>query len=353
MDQLDQIENETEAAREQRIEISNQLDKLAKRKNKYTDLNEKVKAARLEGHTQISTTDPDARALPKKMNIVEVGYNVITAADLENKLITNFKVANQLDTYQLADVAKDARVVLNKKEDEALTVLADKGFDTGSVLKTCTENNITTIVAVKNRFSNKKNKAFAKNKFYFDEENNLYICPQGHPLKTNGTWYLKKTYNQHRKEYKFQRYSCSHKICKECPFKIDCVGSPLKQRKGRLIERNDSESFIEENIKRYKLNKELYRKRQATVEHQFGVIKRQWGFDFTLLKTIKKVEAEFAIIFTCYNLRRSISILGTSELIKRLKTAFVFVTTFFLGILKIPIPFFVNKKNKHFTFVKF
>jgi len=137
------------------------------------------------------------------MNIVQVGYNVVTAADLKNKLITNFKVANQLDTYQLADVAKDARVVLGKKEDEQLTVLADKGFDTGSELKTCAENNITTIVAVKKRLSNKKNKAFAKNKFFFDENKNEYICPQGHPLKTNGNWYKKKAYSQHRKEYKF------------------------------------------------------------------------------------------------------------------------------------------------------
>ena len=52
--------------------------------------------------------------------------------------------------------------MLEKKEDEDLTVLADKGFDTGSQLKACAENNITTIVAVKKRLSNKKNKAFAK-----------------------------------------------------------------------------------------------------------------------------------------------------------------------------------------------
>ncbi len=43
----------------------------------------------------------------------------------------------------------DARVMLQKKDNEKLTVLADKGFDTGSELKACAENNITTIVAVK------------------------------------------------------------------------------------------------------------------------------------------------------------------------------------------------------------
>ena len=299
MDRLDQVEKETEIEAEQRIEISKKLDHLHKRKLKYDDLENKVKAAREDGHTQFSSVDPDARALPKRMNVVQVGYNIITAADLKNKLITNFKVANQLDTYQLSEVANDAKVVLQKKEDETFTVLADKGFDTGSELKACAENDITTIVAVKKRLSNKKNKAFAKNKFYFDEEKNEYRCPENQLLKTNGTWYTKKAYSQHRAEYKFQRYICSHSICGVCPHKIDCVGVPLKQRKGRFIERSESESYIEENSERYQLNKELYQKRQATVEHRFGIIKRQWGFDYTLLKTKKKVEAEIAIIFTC------------------------------------------------------
>ena len=335
MDRLDQVEKETEIELEQRIEISKKLDHLQKRKIKYDDLDQKVKAARKEGHTQISTTDPDARALPKRMNVVQVGYNIITAADLKNKLITNFKVANQLDTYQLSEMAKDARVVLQKKKDEKLTVLADKGFDTGSELKACAENDITTIVAVKKRLSNKKNKAFAKNQFYFDEEKNEYHCPENHPLKTNGTWYIRKAYNQHRVEYKFQRYICSHSICVACPHKIDCVGAPLKQRKGRFIDRSESESYVEENTERYQLSKELYLKRQATVEHQFGIIKRQWGMDYTLLKTKKKVDGEFAIIFTCYNLRRSMSILGIPELVKQLRAVFIFVNVLLWNILSL------------------
>ena len=348
MDRLDQVEKETEIEIEQRIEISQKLDHLQKRKTQYDNLEQKVKTAREEGHTQFSAIDPDARALPKRMNVVQVGYNIITAADLKNKLITNFKVANQLDTYQLSEVANDAKVLLQKKDDESFTVLADKGFDTGSELKACAENNITTIVAVKKRLSNKKNKAFAKDQFYFDEEKNEYRCPENHPLKTNGSWYKRKAYNQHRAEYQFQRYTCSHTICSVCPHKIDCVGAPLQQRKGRFIDRSESESYVEENTERYQLNKELYQKRQATIEHQFGIIKRQWGFDYTLLKTKKKVDGEFSIIFTCYNLRRSISILGIPELIKRLEVAFIFVKVMLSLILSFFKPSFYYSKNRCF-----
>ena len=154
---------------------------------------------------------------------------------------------------------------------------------------------------------------------------------------------------QHRAEYKFQRYTCSLNICRACPHKIDCVGqSNLDKSKGRIIERSNFESYIEENTERYKLNKELYRNRQAIVEHQFGIIKRQWGFDYTLLKTKKKVEAEFAIIFTCYNLRRSVSILGIAELIKRLKVAFCFVNVLLWMILSRLERFFQIRYNNHF-----
>jgi hypothetical protein len=59
------------------------------------------------------------------------------------------------------------------------------------------------------------------------------------------------------------------------------------------------------------------------VEHPFGTIKRQWGYHYTLMKTKKKVEAQMSLIFTCYNLRRSMSIFGVKDLIKRLKRAFL------------------------------
>jgi hypothetical protein len=57
----------------------------------------------------------------------------------------------------------------------------------------------------------------------------------------------------------------------------------------------------------------------SIVEHPYGTIKRQWGYDYTLMKGMKKVAGEFAIIFTIYNLRRSINIIGIKELINRLK----------------------------------
>ena len=312
LDQLDS-EEENEGTVEKRITNSKALDHLSQRKKKYKKLEEQVKAARECGETQVSTTDADARALPKKMNIVEVGYNVLTAAERKNKLITNYEVSNKSDTYALSRLAKGAKKVLSK---EQFGVLADKGFDTGIELKACAEEQIRTYVSPKKRVHAKKEVAFNKDQFVYEEDSDCYVCPRGEQLTTNHIWY-KKNNGKHRKAYRVKHYKLPFKVCNACPDRLACAGlSNLNNSKGRYIERSEYQEYIDENIERVQLNKELYRKRQQIVEHQYGTIKRQWGYDYTLVKGLEKVSGEFAIIYTCYNLRRAISILGIKQLVR-------------------------------------
>ena len=333
LDQLDS-EEETESEREQRIAIAEQLDDLQKRQDKYELLQRQVEQAREQGETQISTVDADARALAQRMNIVEVGYNVLTSADLKNKLITNYEVSNKLDTYALSGMALKAREVLNKQQGEQLTVLADKGFDTGVELKACIENDVETLVSPKSRVNAKKEKAFNKDQFEYDVEQDVYVCPTGEQLRPNEKWYVKNN-GRHRKSYRVRHFKLPFKICNACAHRLECAGQAnLKNSKGRYVERSEYQEYIDENVERVKLNQALYRKRQQIIEHPFGTIKRQWGYNYTLLKTKEKVSGEFALIFTAYNLRRAVSILGVQGLIKRLKEAFDLLNERKQGILR-------------------
>ena len=55
----------------------------------------------------------------------------------------------------------------------------------------------------------------------------------------------------------------------------------------------------------------LYRRRQAIVEHSFGTIKRQWGFDHIFSKKGKKrASANVGFIFIVYNLKRILNLKG-------------------------------------------
>jgi ABC-type arginine transport system ATPase subunit len=87
-----------------------------------------------------------------------------------------------------------------------------------------------------------------------------------------------------------------------------------------LIERSEHMDLMEANKKRHHENLPLYRKRQAIVEHPFGVIKRQWDFYYIMTKkSIKHAQADVGMIFTAYNLRRIFNLIDKKLLQKYLK----------------------------------
>ena len=142
--------------------------------------------------------------------------------------------------------------------------------------------------------------------FDYHKENDEYTCPAGKKLSTNGRWYNKasgKTMNR-VKHYKT-------KSCLSCPLFLRCTTN----KKGRLIERSEHMDLIDANKIRLQENPDLYRRRQAIVEHPFGVIKRQWDFYYIMTKrSIQHASADVGMIFTAYNLRRILNILDKNLL---------------------------------------
>lgn len=268
---------------------------------------------RQTGDTQVSTTDADARSMIIHGQVVEVCYNVQSAADDKHNLLVHFDVTNQNDRKALAPMASATKEIL---ACDTLNVLADKGYDNDEQLFSCSENNIITYVAQQDipRKNEIPTEDYYGEKFIYDAGTDTYTCPAGNTLKTPGTWYQKKYKNHFTpvKHYKTSR-------CKRCPARSDCTTNP----NGRIIERSKYAQAAEANNKRITNEKQIYHKRQQIIEHIFGTIKRQWGFDHILLKGIEKNQGEMGLIYLSYNLRRTINILGSKELIRRLKCLFL------------------------------
>jgi len=92
----------------------------------------------------------------------------------------------------------------------------------------------------------------------------------------------------------FDRYKMDWDICKSCQHFDQCVSKGNKSKKaGRYIDRYQNDEAVLKNKEYVTKNKKQYKRRQAIVEHPFGTIKRQWGFTFTLMKSIPKVQTEF------------------------------------------------------------
>jgi|TARA_R110002074_G_scaffold106578_2_gene230225 transposase len=285
------------------LDIQEVQDKIVYQKTKkerYRNIEEEL---RTSGERQISLTDPDARSVVLHRNIINVGYNVQAGCDAKHKLFVNNDTGTVNDTHALSPMALDAKQLLGV---EKMRTLTDKGYTTGKHLDMCTKNGITTYSSPKEH-SSQHNGLYPMIDFRYDKTKDAYTCPDGQILATNGTVYDKAGHKV--KHYK------NRQACKACPVRHLCTTN----KNGRFIERSIYQEALEENQKRVEENPEYYRLRQQITEHQFGTIKRQWGFTHTLMKGKQNVLSEVNLIMICYNLSRLMAILDPKELKNRLK----------------------------------
>ena len=324
LEELDQISSEEDPKTTEtdngRDQIKKALESLKKSKDKYSLLESQLKEAQTCGQTQISTTDADSRALPEHMNIVNVSYNIQTGVDDKHCLVAHFEVTNVKDINALGQFACDTATALGTTVEHPMNVLADAGYHCAEELAFCEQNNLITYVAPVLGGTTRE-EGFRKEDFQYDQKSDSYTCPAGEKLQTNGQWYERKN-RQGQVIYHFLRYIADKETCLRCEFSATCLGkvNPEKCVRGRSMERSQYEELLEANKRRVAQNKELYRRRQAIVEHPFGTIKRGWGYTYTLLKRLPKVTGEFSLIFTAYNMRRSVSILSFTGLMVALKS---------------------------------
>jgi transposase len=302
LDQGDLSENKQE-------EIAQKVKRQKDQRKKYKRIEKQMKASGLD---QISTTDPQARSMILHGSVIEVAYNTQTIADDKHNLIVDYEVTNCNDRKALLGMGQRAKAVC---ETDAITVLADKGYHNGEQLAACEKEGIKTFVAPPEvpRSSPIPTPEYYGEQFKYHKSTDTYTCPQGHVMKTTGHWYNKK-YEQFVTRVK--HYKTPN--CKNCPVKPDCTRNP----KGRFIERSEHAESVERNNNRVKRNTASYSKRQQIIEHIFGTIKRQWGFDHILLKSIDKNDGEFGLIYLIYNFRRVLNILGAKKLKSWLKSNF-------------------------------
>jgi transposase len=263
------------------------------------------------GEPQISISDPESRQIMLRNNITEVAYNVQTTVDSKNNIPLDYKVTNQNDSKAMGNMVQRAKSILRTND---FTVLYDKGFHTGSELKTAQEMSVETIVAIPGVPSTSQvpNPVFNYENFIYNKEDDTYTCPQGQFLRTNGTWYKERTSSGNIiwfKQYKTR-------ACKQCPFRSECTRS----KKGRLIQRNEYSEYYERNRINLLGKEQIYKRRQAIVEHPYGTIKRQWGFSYILTKKgMARAGSDVEFMFIAYNLRRISNILTREMLLEYLR----------------------------------
>lgn len=271
---------------------------------KYQDLRKKYleqkQELKNEGLEQKNLTDTDSRRM-KNNGSLDICYNVQSVVDSQNHFVIDVSTTNNInDQNQLYVMAKDSADLL---EVENSTVIADTGYYNGIEIKKCIDDGMNVFIKKAKANNSTKDNQFRKEKFIYDKDNDIYICPAGNKLP-----FLENT---SKNGIKYKRYKCSD--CNSCKYKNACTSSVS----GRTIQRWEHEDILEVVHQNTLKNNDIYKQRRCIVEHPFGTVKRTLGYSFFLRRQIDNVDAEASSMFIAYNLKRLLTMFSVQELVKK------------------------------------
>src|SRR5262245_58761133 len=280
-------------------------EKLAKLESEMQRLAAIEQRMLLASDQQLSLTDPDSRSMATSgRGSGVVGYNVQVAVDTEHHLIVTHEVTNSgSDRAQLANVAKQAKAVLQADELEAV---ADRGYFNSPEILACHEAGITVTLPKPMTSGAKSDGRFGKQDFDYVPEEDVDRCPAGERLTYR--------YTNEEDGKVLRRYWTT--ACAHCPLKHQCTTGPE-----RRIARWEHEHVLEAVQRRLDEHPEKMRERRETVEHPFGTIKARMGATHFLMKTLPKVATEMALSILAYNFTRVLNIVGIKPLMAAIGAA--------------------------------
>ena len=165
--------------------------------------------------------------------------------------------------------------------------------------------------------------------FVRDPERNLVYCPNGEVLRQKC---IKKNGNIRYANKNACRHCPKRNKCykgknewKEIDFTKDCLEKPCRdwlKAESNTPDKNKvaKGKYHYEKIKvvRFflKPNREKTAERMCLSEHPFGTIKRAMGFSYLLLRGLRKVAGEFALMCLGYNIKRAKNLLGYEKMME-------------------------------------
>ena len=291
------------------VRMREELTEMETLKGKIEEIVEECKAS---GSKRVNQTDPDC-AVMKGSQGSHASYNVQSVVDDRHGLIVHTDaVKDATDDNQFAHQIDQANEVL---EDRCTVACGDAGYADIEELERIDAQGIKVVVPSRRQASHKPEKPLSKRMFRYDEGRDCYYCPQGHRLE-----YVATEKSKRRKRYRIVERS----LCFNCGHYGQCTTDAAGRRITRLLReglREKLEAQYEEATSQM-----IYKRRKGRVEHPFGHIKRNLKADAFMLRGREGVRAETALLATCYNIVRMITLFGgVPGLIQRLmmKTAIV------------------------------
>lgn len=275
------------------------LTELLERKYKYIEY-----LSVFQGRKSFSKTDREATFMRMKEDHMKngqlkAGYNVQIGVENEYiigvSLFPNPTDVNTLIPFLERFRKQTGRIVKN--------VIADAGYESEENYRYLKEKGQTPYIKPQNY-------EFAKTRKYqqdiyrvehmtYDEENDLYICPDGRSLEYQYTRNSVSAngYDIHKRVYQ-------NESCAGCPHRDKCHKSKYDRREIKVsqpfdeLRRESYDNIVSEKGILLRMN------RSIQVEGAFGVIKQDMSFRRFLTRGKQKTETQFFLIAISFNIRK-------------------------------------------------
>ena len=250
--------------------------------NRRAELDRMAHKLDAEERTTLVEGEEDARPMRAGSGHKPPCYNVQTAVDADTGLIVHHDVTDEpTDRRQLHPMASATRESLDL---EALTVVADKGFDNGEHASACERDGIVACVPSQRSINNQGDGTlFDRTAFIYEPETDTFTCPAGRTLARK---------QLHRKK---RNVTYASQDCSGCALKPHCT----------TAERRFVKRHLDDDAR---ATPAMMKARRCAVEHPFGTIKRMTAGGRFLTRNLKGTRTEMALSVLAYNILRTINI---------------------------------------------
>ncbi len=238
----------------------------------------------------VSPTDPTAAWTTRGRHKVMFGYSLNYLIDTHESIIvdveaTPTRISKEVDaTETMVARTEDC---FDLKPDR---LAGDVAYGTGEMLGWLVDREIEPHIPVWERSQVAPEGKFTRADFIYDDERDVYVCPNGKELRTSGTAHDGTTL----------KYIAKKNDCTQCPLKPNCTTGSA-----RRLQRDVNEAARDHA--RSLMGTEAYRrsaKERKKIEARFGDAKWNLGLTRLRLRGPTGARDEFLLTATVQNLKR-------------------------------------------------
>ena len=285
----------------------------------------KRRGSPLKNATHVSQTDPDATISKSKTSMMTLlSYKDNVSVDSENRIILDCVAITGAED-EAVDLLDRLLRIENRFGLAFKELSADTKFGTEKNFKGLEELGVEGFIPIRKSGENTATGLYPLDKFKYDEEKDILICPAGQQLAPKP--YLIQE--------RFRLFLADRDTCLLCPQRDRCTRIGPRRKTGRAVCISINKAYVDRAKARVKTarGRRAHVIRKTRPETIFGEAKTLHGLSRAKWRGLAKVHIQFLMTATAQNIKRMVQILTA-----RRKAAIAAAVQFFshLGLYFLP-----------------